>query len=141
MLTLEASNFIPAERHRVFEYVTAFCLNGEIDLSAMEQRYGRLLNREGNTFNFLEPIGGGIHWRCVFDPPRQRVMQAIDSTWSDRIDSFEVADGGTLWKITWQLKTRGLARFTQWLAFQLRVRRQIRANMIQPVISHFRGSG
>jgi hypothetical protein len=68
-------------------------------------------------------------------------MLAIDSTWSDRIDSFEEIVGGTRWTITWRLKTRGPAVLTQWLAFQLKVRRRVRASMIEPVILHFRGSG
>jgi hypothetical protein len=137
---LKVSNFVPGDRVLVFEYVTALPSEGDIPWPAMEHKYGRFLHREGNTFNFLEDVGGGIQWQCVFDPPRQRVMRAIDSTWSDRIDSFEDTEGGTLWTITWQLKTRGLAVLTQWLVFQLKVRRQILANMIIPVIQHFRES-
>jgi hypothetical protein len=141
MRTLKINSLIPGELVPVFEYVTAFHTNGEVDLAAMERKYGRFLHREGGTYNFLEDIGGGIHWQCAFDPPRQRVMLAIDSTWSDRIDSFEEIVGGTRWTITWRLKTRGPAVLTQWLAFQLKVRRRVRASMIEPVILHFRGSG
>jgi hypothetical protein len=141
MRTLKLSSFVPAEPVLVFEYVTAFPPDGEIPWPALEQKYGRFLRREGDTFNFLEDIGGGIQWQCVFDPPRQREMRAVDSTWSDRIDSFEDMEGGTLWTITWQLKARGPAVLTQWLAFQLKVRRQVLANVIGPVVRHFRESG
>lgn len=141
MRTLKVSSFIPGDPVRVFEFVTAFPSEGEIPWPAMEQKYGRFLHREGNILDFLEDIGGGIQWQCVFDPPRQRVMRAIDSTWSDRIDCFEETEGGTLWTITWQLKTRGLAVFTQWLVFNIKVRRQVLSRMIEPVVQHFRESG
>ena len=141
MRILEISSFIPGEPDQVFEHVTAFGLDGEIDQTAMEQKYGRFLEREGNTFKFLEDVGGGINWECVFDPPRQRVMKAIDSTWSDRVDRFEGAEGGTLWTLTWKLKSRGPSVFIQWLVFHLKAKPQVRAKMIQPVISHFKGLG
>lgn len=137
MRTLRVSSFIPGQPERVFEYVTAFPLDGEIDLPAVEQKYGHFLEREGNTLKFLEDVGGGVNWECIFDPPRQRVMKAIDSTWSDRVDRFEDIEGGTLWSITWQLKSRGPAVFIQWLVFQFKAKRQVQVKMIQPVISHF----
>ena len=141
MRTLEVSSFIPGKPDQVFEYVTAFPLDGEVDLPAMEQKYGSFLEREGNTFKFLEDLGGGINWECIFDPPRQRVMKAIDSTWSDRIDRFEDVEGGTLWTITWNLKSTGPSVFIQWLVFHLKAKGQVRARVIQPVISHFTESG
>ena len=141
MRTLKVSKFVPGRREQVFEYVTAFPLSGQFDLTAMEKKYGRFLERNGNTFSFLENVGGGIKWECVFDPPEQRVMRAIDSPWSDRIDRFEEADGGTRWTITWSLKARGPAVFTQWLTFQLKARSQINANIIGPVVAHFNGLG
>ncbi|MDA0734347.1 MAG: hypothetical protein O2909_07540 [Chloroflexi bacterium] len=141
MRTLIISSIVPGQPDQVFKHVTAFGLHGEVDQAAMEQKYGQFLEREANTFKFLEDVGGGINWECVFDPPRQRMMKAIDSTWSDRLDRFEATEGGTLWTITWQLKSRGLLVFTQWLTFQIKTKRQVRAQMIQPVISHFSESG
>jgi len=141
MRTIGVTNFIAGQRDQVFEYVTAFSLEGEADLMAMEQKYGRFLERVDNTFKFLEDVGGGLNWECVFDPPRQRVMRAIDSTWSDRVDRFEEAEGGTLWTITWELKSTGTAVFVQWLVFQIKAKGQVRARMIEPVISHFNNLG
>ena len=88
MRILKVTAFIPGQLDQVFEYVTAFNLDGAPDLPAMEQKYGHFLEREGNTFKFLEDIGGGTNWECFFDPPRQRVMTArlkavtYSKTWS-----------------------------------------------------------
>jgi hypothetical protein len=117
--------------------VTSYPVGGQANVEALESRYGKLLEREGSTLTFLEDVGDGLTWQCVFDPPNQRVMRAVDSTWSDRTDRFEAADGGTLWTITWDMKASGIKVYTRWLTFLLRDRRLIYRRVVSPVVAHF----
>ena len=137
MQTLRVSHFILGDQPAVYEYVTAFPTQGEPDTKAMEQKYGRFLDRESNTYTFLENIGGGVKWECVFDPPARRIMRAPGTKWSDRIDWFEVVEGGTLWTIHWQLKARAPAVYFQALMFHIRAKRQVYSQTILPVLRHF----
>ena len=120
MQTLRVSNLISGDQPAVYEYVTAFPTQGEPDTKTMEQKYGQFLGRENNTYTFLENIGGGTKWECVFDPPARRIMRAPGTKWSDRTDWFEVVEGGTLWTIHWQLKSQSPAAYIQAIMFHLR---------------------
>ena len=137
MQTLRVSNFIAGDQPAVYEYVTAFPTRGEPDNKAMEQKYGQFLGCESNTYTFLENIGGGVKWECVFDPPARRIMLAPGTKWSDRTDWFEVVEGGTLWTIHWQLKSQGPAAYIQAIMFHLRAKRQVYSQAIMPVLRHF----
>jgi hypothetical protein len=137
MPRLRVRTLVPGRLEQVYEHVTLFPVEGQVDVGAMESQYGKLLEREKNTLTFLENVGDGLKWRCVFDPPDQRTMHALDSSWSDRIDRFEAANGGTLWTITWELKAGGIKRYTQWLTFLLREKRRIYQRVVSPVIVHF----
>jgi hypothetical protein len=128
---------VPGRLEHVYEHVTGFPVGGQVDVAALESQYGKLLEREGNTLTFLENVGDGLKWQCVFDPPDQRTMRALDSSWSDRIDRFEATNGGTLWTITWKLKARGIKRYTQWFTFLLREKRRIYQRVVSPVVTHF----
>ena len=137
MQTLRVRNLISGDQPAVYEYVTAFPTQGEPDTKAMEQKYGQFLGRENNTYTFLENIGGGLKWECVFDPPARRIMRAPGTKWSDRTDWFEVVEGGTLWTIHWHLKSQSPAAYIQAIMFHLRAKRQVYSQAILPVLRHF----
>ena len=85
MVFLKIRTQIPATPAQVFEYVTTFSSDGQVNQQALENKYGRLLEQEGNTYTFLESTGG-VTWRCTFEPPGHRAMRTVGSTWSDRLD-------------------------------------------------------
>ena len=137
MPSLRVRTLVPGRLEQVYEHVTSYPVKGQVNVEALESRHGKLLEREGNTLTFLEDVGDGLTWQCVFDPPDQRVMRAVDSTWSDRTDRFEAAGGGTLWTITWDMKASGIKVYTRWLTFLLRDRRLIYRRVVAPVVAHF----
>ena len=138
MATLSVSNLVPADASSVFEFVTGFPAAGDANLAALESKYGKFLERDGNRLVFRENIGGGARWEYVFYPPTHRTARALDSTWSDRTDYFQAEGDGTRWTIEWRLRARGLPVLTQWLTFHLSSKRQIRSQIVQPVLEHFR---
>ncbi len=137
MVLLKIRTQIPATPPQVFEYVTAFSSDGQVNQQALENKYGRLLEQEGHTYTFLESIGGGITWRCTFEPPSHRAMRTVGSTWSDRLDWFEPAPGGTTWSVAWEPKASGKAVYIKWLFFHLWDKRRVRTRLIIPVLLHF----
>jgi hypothetical protein len=137
MPKLKFSSLIPANIERVYEHVTVFPVSGTADQKALEDKYGSLLKRNDNSFIFQENTGARVKWQCAFQPPRLRTMRALDSSWSDRTDEFEPASGGTVWTITWEPKGRGLAAYTQWLAFQFKHKQQVYGMIVLPVLQHF----
>jgi hypothetical protein len=137
MPKLKFRSLVPANVDQVYEHVTAFPVSGQADEKALESKYGRLLERDDNTFTFQENTEPGMRWQCTFQPPKLRTMRALDSSWSDRIDEFEPDQGGTKWTITWEPKGRGLAAYTQWLAFQLKDKQRVYGLIVLPVLQHF----
>ena len=137
MPDIKLQAFVPGHPDWVFQYVTAFSPTGQPDIAALQSRYGQLLSQEGNTYSFQETEGDKICWQCAFEPPRRRVMRAVDSPWADRIDEFEPSGDGTLWTILWETKTRGLKTYTQWLGFRFSGRRRTMELTVAPVIEHF----
>ena len=137
MATLSVSNLVPGDMGRVFEFVTGFPAEGDANLAALESKYGKFVERDGNRLVFREEIGGGTRWEYIFNPPSHRGMRCLDSTWSERHDYFEAEAGGTRWTITWQLRARGLPVITQWLTFHLSSKRQVQSQIVQPVLAHF----
>lgn len=145
MVFLKIRTQIPASPAQVFEHVTAFSTDGradgQVNQRALENKYGRLLEQEGNTYTFLESTGGGITWRCTFEPPGHRAMRTVGSNWSDRLDWFEPAPGGTTWTVLWELKISGAAPYIKWLFFHLWDKRQVSTRLIIPVLMHFQRLG
>ena len=145
MVLLKIRSKIPATPSQVFEYVTAFSTDGradgqadgQVNQQALADKYGRLLEQEGDTYTFLESTGGGTTWRCTFEPPSHRAMRTLGSTWSDRLDWFEPAPGGTIWTVAWELKISGAAPYIKWLFFHLWDKRQVSARLVIPVLMHF----
>ncbi len=137
MPRIQVQAIVPASPEAVYEHVTAFAVTGRTGRRALEERYGRLVGRDGDTYTFKEDTEEGITWRCTFQPPTQRVMQAPGSQWSDRIDWFYPWGEGTLWTVIWEGNARGLRVFTQWLGFQLKGKKRAYAQVVGPVVRHF----
>ena len=137
MPRLKLQTLVQGSPEKVFEYVTGYPASGQPDHQALEERYGRLVKWEGDSYTFEENTEEGASWRCAFQPPKRRVMEALESNWADRIDQFENSSGGTLWTVIWESKSRGLASYTQWLFFQLRGKRRVYQQFITPVAQHF----
>ena len=140
MPRIKVTTLVPTRQDTLYEYVTAFPTRGEPNISSLERKYGDYRGRKGYIYTFHE-ADGDVTWQCTFQPPEQRVMRTFDSTWSNRTDYFEEADGGTLWTIIWEPKGRIMSSFTQWLAFKLKHRRQVRDLIILPVMQYFQGGG
>ena len=128
---------VPASPEQVFEYITRFPVSGRPSRRTLEDRYGRLLEQDGNDYTFQDDTNEELRWRCTFDPPRQRVMRILESNWADRIDFFEPSEDGTIWTIVWELKTQGIRSYTQWLTFQLTGKRRTYEQVVAPVLRHF----
>ena len=137
MPRIQVQALVPASREVVYEHVTAFAVTGRTGRRALEEKYGRLVGRDGDTYTFKEGTQEGITWRCTFQPPAQRVMRSPGTTWFDRIDWFEPWEEGTLWTIVWEGNARGVRVFTQWLGFQLKGKRRAYDQVVRPVVSHF----
>jgi hypothetical protein len=128
---------VPASPEQVFEYVTRFPVTGRPSRSVLEDRYGRLLEQDGQDYTFQDDANEELRWRCTFDPPRQRVMRLPETNWADRLDWFETSELGTVWTILWELKTTGMRSYTQWLTFQLTGKRRTYHQVVAPVLQHF----
>ena len=137
MPNIKIQTLVPGIPERVFEYVTAFAVSGRVNRKALEDRHGRLLEQEGHTYTFQDDTAASITWQCTFEPPRLRIMRALESTWADRIDIFEPSPEGTLWTIVWEPKATGIRAYTQWLGFKLRGKQQVYQEVITPVVRHF----
>ena len=128
---------VPASPEVVYEHVTGYAVTGRTGRRALEEKYGRLVGRDGDTYTFKEDTEEGVTWHCTFQPPTKRVMQAPGTGWADRIDWFGPWEGGTLWTVIWEGNARGLRVFTQWLGFQLRGKKRTYAEVVRPVLGHF----
>jgi hypothetical protein len=128
---------VPASPEQVFEYVTRFPVTGRPSRSVLEDRYGRLLEQDGQDYTFQDDANEELRWRCTFDPPRQRAMRLPETNWADRLDWFEPSELGTVWTILWELKTTGMRSYTQWLTFQLTGKRRTYHQVVAPVLQHF----
>ena len=122
---------------QVYQHVTGFATTGRFNQKALEERHGRLLEQEGNTYTFREDSADAVTWRCAYDPPHQRIMRAQESKWADRIDQFEARQQGTLWTVIWEPKARGIRAYTQWLGFRLRAKKRVYQEVMMTVVRHF----
>lgn len=149
MPMIQLKTIVPASPEAVYEYVTAYAITGRTGRRALEEKYGRLVGRDGDTYSFQDTASKdkpnapkddspeGVIWRCTFDPPNRRIMEALDPKWADRTDWFEPWDEGTLWTIVWVGKSRGFRTLAQWLLFQVKGKRQATAGVVRPVVAHF----
>ena len=132
--TLKYQTSVAASPEELFELVTGYPIDGQVRGEDLQDKYGEFLSGEGPSFTFRQNIGGGVTWECWFDPPSRRIMRALDSSWSDRIDHFVPTPQGTLWLITWEVKARGAAVLTKWLAFNLFGKRTVGRKVVRPVL-------
>ena len=128
---------VPGVLEQVFEYVTGFSATGSVNRRALEEKHGRLIKQEGDTYTFQDNTVDETLWQCTFDPPERRVMRAPESRWADRIDLFQTSADGTLWTVVWEPKVTGIRSYTQWLMFQLRGKSRVYQSIIMPVVRHF----
>ena len=151
MARLRLSAFVNAPIEEVYEYVTAFGRDGPLDAESFREKYGVLLRREEDAFIVQEDVRAFpedepllITWRCTFRYPLSRTMEALDSRWANRRDTFREVDDGTAWRVQWDTWGRGLRGIIQYLAFRLVGHRRIRRELLDPVKEHFekaRGPG
>ena len=140
MPRLMFQNFVPGSVDKVWEHVTACPAAGRIDRKALREKYGQLIAQDGETYTFRETLVGEetpITWRCMFDRPTQRAMTAEGRNWADRYDYFQPMEGGTWWTVMWVPKASGLRAYTLWLGFQIRGKRRLFRETVQPVLDHF----
>ena len=137
MPRLYLSSIIPATRKDVFEYVTKFPPSGNPAIAILEDTYGKIQGRNGDLYIFKDKQHDYVTWECRFDAPIKRTMTALNSSWSDRTDIFIEEGENTRWIIEWTSKATGLAVYTQWLAFHIKVKREASQNIVLPVVSHF----
>ena len=131
------SSVIPAPPAEVYQHVTGFPISGRLDINLIDKQYGTLVDSSGQQYTFKDHSPAEVIWKCDVSPPNYRRLVALDSSWSDRIDTFVKAGNYTLWRIDWMPKRQGKAVYTQWLMFQLKVKRDAYRNIIMPVLSHF----
>ena len=141
MPEISISTYLPTDPAQAFAHVTSFPPNGRPDTRVLEERYGVLVEQEDLAFTFADKAGSGNRWRYSFDPPHRRRVQALDSNWSDRVDTFEASGEGTIWKIAWVPPSGGAPFMLRWLFFRWKDRKMLHAQLVQPVVEHFREQG
>ena len=152
MAKLNLSAIVDGPLEDVYEYVTRYGPDGPADDASFTERCGTVEERDGDTFVVREDVRAYpedepdlIGWRCRFEYPVRRTMVAIDSDWADRTDTFErLSEGegvseGTLWRVRWDTRSRGLKTITQYLAFRLATHKRLRRELMDPVLQHFKG--
>ena len=128
----------------VYRYVTGYGPDGSLDEATVQEKYGEIIEREEGAILVREDVRRYpeddpelITWRCPFEYASSRTMEALDSAWADRHDSFEAEDGGTLWTVRWNTRIGGLRGLVQYVVFRLRAHRWTRRDLLDPVKDHF----
>ena len=139
MVRLSLSTYIGVAPEEVFRHVTAFGEEGPLSEEAFRARHGDVLSREEDVFLTREGEGDEeIRWRCTFEYPERRVLEALDSSWSSRTDTFRPRSGGTAWTIQWTNASTGVKGVVQYLVFRFLSQRRVRRAIVEPVRSRFR---
>ena len=129
--------FVPGSPEAVFEHVTSFAATGRTNRRTLEEKYGKLVARDGDAYTFKDDSEEAASWSCTFQAPPHRVMRALDSKWADRFDWFQPSGDGTLWTIVWDTKVTGIRALTQGLGYRLAGKRRMYAQVFEPVVRHF----
>lgn len=142
MARLRIAATVPAPREDVYRFVTAWGPDGPDDEAAFTEKHGAVIERSDGAMVTREAGDDeALTWRCAFEYPASRVMEAVDSTWSDRLDEFRDTARGTRWVLTFVSKRDGFVGVVQWLFFHLMTRRNVRRAIVGPVLAHFREGG
>ncbi len=144
MALLRLSVYIHAPIEDVYRHVTAFGADGPVSDEAFASRYGVVLGRDGDSIvveedvrHYPEDEPELVRWRCTFEYPTARRMDAVDSIWSDRYDSFRSEKDGTRWSVRWRTKIGGLHGAAQYIYFLLVGGRRMSREVFDPVRKHF----
>ena len=138
-MKLQFGNNVPGPIEEVYEFVTGVGPDGPLDRALFTQKYGEMVEESSETIVTRVSEGDGdIIWRCTFEYPTRRVMEAVDSPSADREDTFETVKGGTKWTVTVHSKKSGLNGLVQWLYFQAIGKYRVGVPVLSPVIFHFR---
>ena len=138
MTKLHVSTFIPGAQEEVYTFVTAYGSEGVVDSTIFTEKHGEIVQSKGNILTTKDTQAGyDMTWRCTFEYPNKRLMEAIDSNWANRTDSFTMTTLGTQWAITFETTRGGPAGGVQTLFFHLFTKKRIYQLSINPVIQHF----
>ena len=130
---------VPGPIEEVYEYVTAVGPDGPLDRVLFSQKYGEMVEEtEGAVLTRDTDEGDEVLWLCAFEYPTRRTMEAVESTWADREDVFEIVKGGTRWTVTFNPKTGGLQGLVQYLYFLAVGKYRVGVPVLSPVVQHFR---
>jgi len=144
MALLRLTAFIAGPIEEVYPHVTAYGKDGPMSDTAFQDKYGTVIERNGDTVVFEEDIRSYpedepdlVSWRCRFDFPVSRTMEGIDTVWADRVDSFRSMRDGTRWDVQWQTGVGGIRGVIQYLFFTLVGHRRLRREILDPVRAQF----
>ena len=144
MALLTISTVVPAPIEEVYAHVTGFGRDGPLAEQAFQEKYGTVIERHESTFVVQEDTRASpenepdlVSWRCAFDYPTSRSMEAMDSTWAHRRDTFRSVRRGTGWRVRWDTQLGGLLGIAQYLVFRLVGHRRVRRQTFDPVREHF----
>ena len=133
---LKLTTIIKSTPEKIFEYVTLFGKNGPIDKTSFKKKYGVIENQEDNVYWTVDERDN-IEWKCSFNYPEIRIMESVNSRWSDRTDKFEATETGTKWIIEWNIKSHGLKALIQLIYFKIKGYKKYHRMIIKPVEDHF----
>ena len=126
MARLRLASIVGASVEEVYSHVTSYGPDGPSDDDQFREEYGEIVDREGDALYVREDVRRYpeddpelITWRCLFDFPKSRSMEAVDSVWANRYDRFEPEGDGTRWTVVWDTRVGGLKGIVQWLVFRL----------------------
>ena len=146
MARFRLTTHVDAPVEDVFRYVTGYGPDGSLDEAIVQEKYGEILEREDGAILVREDVRRYpeddpelITWRCSFEYASSRTMEALDSAWADRHDSFEAEGAGTRWTVRWNTRIGGLRGLVQYVVFRLRAHRWTRRDLLDPVKDHFEG--
>ena len=138
MARLRVAATISAPLEDVYRFVTAYGPEGPVSEELFAEKNGDIIGHDGAAILTREDgPGGALDWSCTFEYPESRMMQAVDSNWSDREDRFRLTAGGTRWVVTFLTTRSGLLGFMQWVVFRVATSRRVRRVVVKPVVAHF----
>ena len=62
MPNIKFQTTLPATPAEVFEHITSFPADGEANQASLEKVYGRIVERDGDTFTFEDRSEDHVNW-------------------------------------------------------------------------------